>query len=206
VYRGFRLQDFLVRFDLNHALVRAYKERAVCVVNSFRSDIGSKKAILDLLTDDTVTAKFPAAEKKAIKDHVPWTRVIAAAKTTHKGSVIDLPEFVMKHRARLVLKPNDDTAEVPPLRGADVDELTWEKALRQAMRTPTVVQELPETSRAVFPMFQFGGLMMKDMQVDTQPHIFSGSANGASTWLAVAGNSGFSSLTGLAPTFVLEGK
>jgi hypothetical protein len=206
VYRGFRLQDFLVRFDLNHALVRAYKERAVCVVNSFRSDLGSKKAILDLLTDEAVTAKFPAAEKKAIKDHVPWTRVVAAAKTTHKGSVIDLPEFAMKHRSKLVLKPNDDTAEVPPLRGADCDDLTWEKALRQAMRTPTVVQELPETTRAVFPMFQFGGLMMKDMQVDTQPHLFAGSANGASTWLAVAGNSGFSTLTGLAPTFVLEGK
>ncbi len=205
LYRGFRLQDFLVRFDLNHALMRAYKDRAVCVVNSFRSDLGSKKAILDLLSDEAVTAKFPAAEKKAIKEHVPWTRVVAAAKTTHKGHVVDLPEFVMKNRAKLVLKPNDDTAEVPPVRGADLDDFAWEKALRQAMHRPTVVQELPDSTRAVFPMFQFGGLMMKDMQVETQPHLFNGAAHGASTWLAVA-NSGFSTLTGLAPTFVLEGK
>jgi hypothetical protein len=55
-------------------------------------------------------------------------------------------------------------------------------------------------------MLQFGSLMMKDMQVDSQPHLFLGSANGASTWLSVAGSTGFSTLTGLAPTFLLEGK
>jgi hypothetical protein len=206
VYRAFRLQDFLIRFDLNHSLVRAYKERAICMVNSFRSDLGSKKAVLDLLTDDTITAKFPATERKAIKDHVPWTRVVAAAKTTHKGHTVDLPEFAMKHRAKLVLKSNEDTADIPPVKGTDVDDLTWEKALRQAMRSPTIIQELPDPTKSVFPMLQFGSLMMKDMQVDTQPHLFSGAANGASTWLSVAGSTGFSTLTGLAPTFVLEGK
>jgi hypothetical protein len=206
VYRAFRLQDFLVRFDLNHALVRAYKDRAICMVNSFRSDLGAKKAILDLLTDESITAKFPSAERKAIKDFIPWTRVVQAVKTTHKGHSVDLPEFVMKHRAKLVLKPNDATAEVPPVRGADVDDLTWERALRQAMRTPFVVQEIPDPVRSVFPMLQFGSLMMKDMQVDAQPHLFLGAANGASTWLSVAGSTGFSTLTGLAPTFVLEGK
>lgn len=206
VYRAFRLQEFLVRFDLNHALVRAYKDRAICMVNSFRSDLGAKKAILDLLTDETVTGKFPTAERKAIKDFIPWTRVVQAVKTTHKGHSVDLPDFVMKHRTKLVLKPNDATAEVPPVRGVDVDDLTWEKALRQAMRTPSVVQEIPEPVRSVFPMLQFGSLMMKDMQVDSQPHLFMGSANGASTWLSVTGSTGFSTLTGLAPTFVLEGK
>jgi hypothetical protein len=206
VYRAFRLQDFLVRFDLNHALVRAYKERTICMVNSFRSDLGAKKAILDLLTDDAVTAKFPSAERKAIKDYIPWTRVVQAVKTTHKGHAVDLPEFVMKHRSKLVLKPNDSTAEVPPVRGVDVDDLTWERALRMAMRSPSVVQEIPEPVRSVFPMLQFGSLMMKDMQVDSQPHLFLGAANGASTWLSVAGSTGFSTLTGLAPTFVLEGK
>ena len=167
------------------------------MVNSFRSDLGAKKAILDLLTDEAVTAKFPTAERKAIKDFIPWTRVVQAVKTTHKGHSVDLPDFVMKHRTKLVLKPNDATAEVPPVRGADVDDLTWERALRQAMRTPFVVQEIPEPVRSVFPMLQFGSLMMKDMQVDAQPHLFLGAANGASTWLSVAGSTGFLDADGL---------
>ena len=46
-----------MRFDLNHPLVRAYKDRAVCMVNSFRSDMGAKRVIFDLLTDEKVTGK-----------------------------------------------------------------------------------------------------------------------------------------------------
>ena len=61
VYRRIRLQEFLVRFDLTHPLVRAYKDHAVCMVNSFRAEMGAKTAMFDLLTDDAVTAKFPAA-------------------------------------------------------------------------------------------------------------------------------------------------
>jgi len=206
VYRNVKLQEFLIRFDLNHALVRAYRERAVCMINSFRAELGSKKALFDLLTDESVTRAFPASERKAIKDFVPWTRVVHAAKTTHKGHVVDLPEFVMKHRAKLVLRPNDDSTEVQPVRGADVDDLGWEKALRQAMRTPFVVQEAAEPARAVFPMLQYGNLMMKEMLVDVQPHAFLNEVHGCSSWLDVASPASFSTLTGLAPTFLLEGK
>jgi hypothetical protein len=206
VFRSVKLQEFLVRFDLNHPLVRAYKDHAICMTNSFRAEMGSKKALFDLLTDDSLTAKFPAAERKAIKDFVPWTRVVQAAKTTHKGHTVDLPDFVMKHRTKLVLRPNDDSAEVHPVRGSEVTELGWENALRQAMRTPFVVQEVIEPSRAVFPMLQYGSLMMKEMLVDVQPHAFLGAVHGCSCWLEVAGASSFSTLTGLAPTFLLEGK
>jgi hypothetical protein len=206
VYRCVRLQDFLVRFDLNHPLVRAYKERAVCMVNSFRSEVSAKRGLFDLLTDDTVVAKFPAAERKAIADFIPWTRLVQAAKTTYKNHTVDLPDFVMKHRAKLVLKPNDDSSDQNTFRGAELDELAWEKALRQAMRSPYVVQEVAEPARAVFPLLQYGSLIMKEMQVEVHPHFFSGKLHGASSWLSVAGSSGFSTLSGLAPTFLLEAK
>jgi hypothetical protein len=206
VYRRMKLQEFLVRFDLTHPLVRAYKDRAVCMVNSFRSELGAKKAMFDLLTDDAVTKQFPAAERRAIKEFIPWTRLVQAAKTTYHGHTVDLPEFVMKHRAKLVLKPNDDTAELSAVRGAETDDLGWEKALRQAMRVPYVVQEVAEPARAVFPLLQYGSLMMKEMQIDVHPHSFLGKVHGCSSWLSVAGSSSFSTLTGLAPMFLLEGK
>jgi hypothetical protein len=206
VYRNITLQEFLVRFDLNHALVRAYKDRAVCMINSFRTELASKQAVFDLLTDDAVTAKFPAAERRAIKDFVPWTRVVQAAKTTHKGHTVDLPDFVMKHRTKLLLRPNDHSGEVHPVRGSEVSDLDWEKALRQAMRTPFVVQEAIEPARSVFPMLQYGSLMMKEMLVNVQPHAYLGAVHGCSSWLDIAGPASFSTLTGLAPTFLLEGK
>jgi hypothetical protein len=206
IFRRFKLQEFLVRYDLNHALMRAYKERAVCVVNSFRAELGAKKVIFEMLTDEAATAKFPAAEKKAIRDFVPWTRLVQAAKSTYHGRGIDLPEFVLKHRAKLVIKPNDDSTGIHPVRGTDVDDAAWERALREAMRTPSVVQESRPQTHAVFPLIQFGSLMMKDMVVHAQPHAFLGKVQGASSWLSVAGTTGFSTLTGVAPTFVISGK
>jgi hypothetical protein len=162
--------------------------------------------MFDLLTDEALTAKFPAIEKKAIKDHLPWTRLVQANKTTYKGKSIDLPEFMMKQRAKLVIRDNDDSGQTPAVFGANVDESTWERTIRNAMRSPSVVQEAGPGVHSVFPLMQFGSLVMKDMVVHTHPHAFLGKVTGASSWLSVSGNSGFSTLTGLAPTFVLEGK
>ena len=205
VYRTIRLQEFLVRFDLNHPLVRAYKDRAVCMVNSFRAEMTTKRILFDLLTDDSITGKFPAAERKAIHEFIPWTRFVQAAKVIHKKRNVDLPEFVMKYRAKLVLRPNDDSGDLPTFRGAETDDAGWEKALRQAMRSPYVVQESVEPGRGVFPFLQYGSLVMKEMQVGTHPHVLGGKIQGASTWLH-SGSNGFTTLSGLAPTFLLEGK
>jgi hypothetical protein len=206
VYRSVRLQEFLVRFDLNHPIVRAYKERAVCMINNFRSEALAKRALFDLLTDEAFTAKFPAAERKAIKDFIPWTRLVQAVKTTHNGRAIDLPEYAMKHRTKLVLRPNSDSTDLQTYRGADTDDLGWEKALRQAMRNPYVIQDTIESARAVFPLFQYGSLVMKDMHVEMHPHSLGSKIHGVSSWLSVAGTSGFTTLSGLAPTFLLESK
>src|SRR5208283_331853 len=101
VYRRLGVQEFLQRFDLTHPLVQAYRDRAVCVVNSFRSEVAHKKAIFGLLTDEVFTARFPAAERKAIREHVPWTRLVTAAKTTYDDKSVDLLEFVAQNRERL---------------------------------------------------------------------------------------------------------
>lgn len=205
IYRKLKVQEFLVRYDLSHALVRAYKDRAVCIVNSFRSELAQKKAMFDLLTDTAVTAQFPAAEKKAIREFIPWTRLVTAAKTTHGDQSIDLPDFILRNREKLVMKPNDDTGELPVFRGPDMDDTAWERALRQAMRSPYVVQEMVETHRSVFPLYQWGHLEYKELGIDVHPHSFLGKVHGASTWLS-APSGGFSTVTGLAPTFILEGK
>ena len=108
---GVRVSEFLVRFDLNHPLVRAYRDRAVCVVNSFRSEMAQRRAIFDLLTDETITSVFPTLERKAIRDFIPWTRVVIAGNTAYHESTVDLPAFIQANRERLILKPNDDDGE-----------------------------------------------------------------------------------------------
>ena len=206
VYRRMNVKEFLVRFDLSHPLVRAYQDRKVCIVNSFRAELARKKAIFDLLTDEVVTAKFPTPERKAIREFIPWTRVVTPGNTTHNGKPIDLMEYVQTHRSKLVLKPNDDSAELQVYRGAIMDDAGWERALKLTQRAPYVVQELTETTRVPFPVLQYGSMQVKDLNVDVHPHSFLGKVYGCSSWLTTEAPSGARSAVGLAPTFILDSK
>ena len=205
IYRRISVQEFLMRFDLTHPLVRAYRERTVCVVNSFRSELAHKKAMFGLLTDTALTSKFPATERKAIHDHVPWTRLVSATKTTYNDVTIDLPEFIAENREKLVLKPNDDYSDMHSFFGWELDDAAWDRAIKQAMRAPYVVQERVDPVRAVFPMVTYGHLEFKELQVDVHPHAYLGKVLSCSSRLS-SGHAGFSSVGGLVPTFILDSK
>ncbi len=206
VFRRVRVREFLLRFDLSHPLVRAYRDRKVCMVNSFRSELAQKKAIFDLLTDEQVTGSFPAVEKKAIRQYIPWTRVVSARQTTHNGETVDLPEFILKNRETLALKPNDDGDGQPSIRGWEVDDATWDRAVKRAMRTPYVAQERLEAPRSRFPLYRYGEMEFKDVQIDVLPHAFLGKVQGCSSWLTGVNGGSFSTITGLAPTFILQNR
>ncbi len=206
VFRRVKVQEFLLRFDLTHPLLRAYQEHAVCVVNNFRSEMAQKKAIFDLLTDEEITKSFPASERNTIKEFVPWTRVVHEAKTKYRNKTVDLPEFILNNRNKLVLRPNDDGTDQHSFRGSEVDDSGWEKALRTALRNPYVVQEVVEPVLDMFPVLQYGHLEMQKMRVDVHPHSYLGKVQGCSSWLTAVGPSGFSTLSGVAPTFILEAK
>ena len=206
VYRRISVQEFLMRFDLRHPLVAAYRDHAVCVVNSFRSELSHKNSIFDPLTDEDITAQFPAAERKAIREHVPWTRLVAATKTKYQGEPVDLLEFVMQNREKLALKPNDDYTGRGSFFGWEMDQAGWERALREAMRSPYVVQEKVDPVRTVFPLVSYGHLEFREMRVDVHPQAYLGRVLGCSSWLSPSHPGGFSSASGLVPTFVLEAK
>lgn len=206
IYRRVRTHEFLVKYDLTvHPLVRAYREGAVCVVNSFRSDIAQRKAMLDLMTDETLIAKFPLAERKAIRSLIPTTRVMGERKAQWGSETVDLPEFVTKNRAKLVLRPNSDGSEMPVFEGSSMDDVQWDRAVKRAIRERYVVQEVVAPVTAKFPISVYGMLDMKDMQVDVHPHVCIGKVQSCSTWLTPA-TSGFSTAVGITPTFLLEGK
>ena len=206
VYRRFSVQEFLVRFDLSHPLLKAYRDLKVCVVNSFRAEMAHKRAMLALLTDDALIAKFPIAERKAIREHVPWTRVLAPGKTMHGEQPIELLDYVRDHRESLALKPNNASSDEPIVIGAELDQPSWERAIRQAQRSLYVVQERGEQARMLFPLVSYGHLEFREMTVDVHPQAFLGKVSGCSSWLSAAAGSGFSTSGGITPTFIIDAK
>lgn len=205
ILRGVRAQDLLTRYDLSHPLLRACRERRVCLVNSFRAEVIRKRALFALLTDEAVTGSFPAAERKAIRDTIPPTRLVVPGRTTWQGETVDLIEFILKNREKLVLRPNEDSSELHTTVGALVDDATWERALRLALRHPYVVQPRVEVPVFAFPLDYFGELTYRDMTVDVAPHAFLGKVHGFSARLSPPGG-GFSSAAGVVPAFILESR
>ena len=207
IYRRISAQEFLLRYTLNHPLVQAYKDRSVCMVNSFRSELSHKKAMFALLTDETLTAKFPINERKAIREHVPWTRVVKAGKTTGREEPIeDLIEYIRLNRETLVLRPNDEYSDMHSYIGYEHDEGSWSRALREAQRAPYVVQDSVKPARTVFPLMNFGHLEFKEMQVDVQPQAFLGKVAGCSSYVSSSGAGSYSISSGITPTFIIDAK
>jgi hypothetical protein len=207
IYRRISVQEFLLRFTLNHPLVQAYRDHKVCIVNSFRSELSHKKAMFALLTDETLTAKFPIHERKAIREHVPWTRVVKSGKTQyHEETIDDLIEYIKQNREKLVLRPNDEYSDMHSFIGYEHDEGSWARAIREALRAPYVVQERVKPARTVFPLMNYGHLEFKEMQVDVQPQAFLGKVAGCSSYVSSSGPGSYSPSSGFTPTFIIDPK
>ena len=205
VYRGVTAHEFMLRFDLTHPLVRAYREGKVCVVNSFRTEMTRKRALFALLSDETVTAGFPAAERKAIEDAIPWTRMVTQTRTRRNGHEVDLPEYILRHRENLVLRPNESGGELPVFDGATMNEAAWDRACRQALRQSYVVQERITPHPVPFPVDLYGEVVYREMNVEVSPQAFLGKVQGCVARISAAQGT-YSTLSGYAPAFILESR
>jgi hypothetical protein len=204
VFRRLLTRELLTRSDLSHPLLEAYRQHAVCIVNSFRSEFAQRRALFDLLDDHQgVATTLSAADRKLIRNFVPWTRVVSARKTTHQDQEVDLPEFILRQRERLVLLPSDSGAGQRPFIGADMTATTWDRALRVALRGSYVVQEQSAPHREFFPVYQYGELRMREAEVAVHPYILNGRMQGASAVLEGCLPGGATQLA-VAPVFLLE--
>jgi hypothetical protein len=203
VFRRVLTRELLTRYDLSHPFLRAYRDRAVCVVNDFRSEVAQRRALFELLTDESVTARLPAADRKLVRTLVPWTRFVSPRKTQYKDHLVDLPEFILRRREQLVLRPNDHECDQRVFIGAEMTSSAWDHAVRVALRTPYVVQERFSCGSQLFPVYQYGELQMKQAEVSVHPHVLNGKVQGVSAALEVS-SAGCSTPLAIAPVLMLE--
>jgi hypothetical protein len=206
VYKRLLVNEYIPIIKECPALLDAYRAGGVCLVNSFRSKLIHKKALFAVLTDERHARLFTPAEQSAIRLHVPWTRMVRAGNTEYRGKQVDLLEFIMETRDRLVLKPNDDYGGHGIYIGWNTDEIAWNEALRGALGDGDyLVQERVPTAREVFPALQADGTVeFAEQLVDLDPLLFSGKVGSAFTRLSFTELANVSSGGGMVPTFIIE--
>ncbi len=174
IYKRVLISELYERGGLNHPVVKALRDKAVCMVNGFRCKILYKKASFAVLSDEANAKLFSASELQAIQEHIPWTRRVQERRSRLAGEEIDLVPFVSSHRERFVLKPNDDYGGKGIVLGWTVDASEWEAAVAKALREPYIVQERVNLPREVFPGFHDGKLHLIERMLDTNPFVCFG--------------------------------
>ncbi len=174
VYKRVLITELVEQCGLDSALVRAVRDRAVCMVDGFRCKILHKKASLAVLSDEVHAGMFPTDERLAIAGSIPWTRVVAERTTTWRGAAVDLVRLILDLREWLVLKPNDDYGGKGITLGWTVDNTTWEAAVKAALASPHIVQERVEIPSEPYPSWVDGRVELTDRQYDTAPFVTNG--------------------------------
>ena len=205
VYRRVLTSELLAKPDVAKALVQAYLDGAVTVVNSFRAKLLHKKMSLALLSDDRYAALYTPEQRKAIAKHIPWTRKMREGHTTYGGKVEDLVELVMRKKDRFVLKPNDEYGGKGVVLGWTVEQHEWEQTILSGLTASYVVQEKVPVPRYPFPVLLQDRIHYLDLAIDHDPYLFWGAVSGCLTRLSSSALLNVTAGAGsVVPTYIVE--
>lgn len=208
VYKRLLVNEYLPIIEEYPALLNAYRARAICMVNSFRSKLIHKKALFAVLTDQRRASLFSHGEQTAIRAHVPWTRIVRDERSDYNGEQIELLEFVRRNNERLVLKPNDDYGGHGITIGWNANQSDWDAAIEAALADGDyLVQERVPTAREIFPALTADGrIEFAEQLVDLDPLLFNGKVGSAFTRLSYTELANVSSGGGMVPTYIVSEK
>lgn len=181
VYRRVLLHELLEKASEATALLDAYRDGAVCMVNSPRSKLLHKKAVFALLSDGRLDLNMTPEETRVVETTIPWTRLMQPGATTYRGSSVNLEQFVIQNQDRLTLKPIDDYGGRGVVLGWDTDADTWGRAVEGAVGESYIVQERVPVAEGDFPVWDDGGVRVETLLVDTDPLLFRGVMGGILT-------------------------
>jgi uncharacterized circularly permuted ATP-grasp superfamily protein len=206
IYKRVLLHELVSRMGLDNPVLRAVRDRAVCMVNPPGCKVLHKKASLAVLSDERNERLYDADARAAIAAHVPWTRVVEERRTRFDGREIDLLPWAAEHKDDLVLKPNDEYGGKGIVLGWEVDADAWRAALRTALATPYIVQRRIALEREGYPSLVDGRVVVADRMVDTAPYVAHGAfVDGCLTRLSTAALLNVTAGGGSqVPTFVVE--
>ena len=190
IYKRVLTSEFLQRYGqdqaLEHPLGRAYRDGAICLVNSFQAKPLHKKMIFGLLSDPAImdAAGIDRETQTMLAQHIPWTRRVQNVRTTYAGQEIDLLKFAQDYQDRLLLKPNDEYGGKGITIGWESSAEEWDEALQAALESPFVVQERVHIAYEDYPQVVDGKLHIGRRLVDTDPYLFSTGVQGCLTRLS----------------------
>jgi glutathionylspermidine synthase len=201
VYRRVLFED--VTGPGGDALIAAARDGRIAMVNPFRSRVANNKKLFALLEDARFAHLVEPDELDAIRETIPWTRVLRPGRTTYGTWVVDLLAFASDNRERLVLKPVSDYGGHGVALGIETDQSDWDSIIEtHAGHADFVVQEYVPVPEEMFPTVEDGRVQMRLKRFNINPFGIGGRYAGMITRISDQAVINVSAGGGLLPSVV----
>lgn len=204
VYRRVISSELLEKLDEVEDFVKAYRERAVCVINPFRSRLAGSKSVLSVLTNPGFDHLFTEAENRLKYEHIPWTRRISDAERFYGGKKVYLIDFLKDEKESLVLKPSEGYGGKNVTVGCETPNDEWNRVIDRAVREDWVVQEYVSIPTMSVPLVRNGRLEFEARKVSINPFAFGERFAGSISRMSEDSVINVSHSGGLAPAVPIE--
>ena len=173
IYRRIVTVEFIEKANEIPDLIQAYKDGAVCVIGSLRSQIMHNKIIFKILHDEETLEFLSEEERKLVKNHIPATDEFGG----HERKF----ERVLKNKDSYIIKPIDSYASQGVHAGRDYSQEEWEEILREAWNKDYLFQEFIDPFTRPFVQFEDGELRVWDFKLNIGVYMYNGKFAGAYT-------------------------
>lgn len=209
VYRRLLMNEYRDVADECAPYLEGYVAQKTCYLNSFRTKLVHKKSLFSLMTDLRFVGGLTDQQLGAIRDHIPWTRVLADTQTAgfdwiEDGQSIDLLEFASRNRERLVIKPNDEYGGKDVVVGPAASDAEWHDAIERGLEGGYVVQQAVDINREDFLVRRNGSWVTEPTIVDLDPYLNGPLMGGCLTRTSTSTLANVTTGGGTLPLFILR--
>jgi len=199
VYRRAVTSDCLDNLDKITDFLTAYKEKAVCVIGGFKTQVIHDKILFAILHSDKAKAILTSAENDFIKKHIPFTTALVKGRRSDLklavGAGIDRPpsqthalettkdicyfSTALKNKDKWLIKPKSLYGSIGVEAGIDHTPENWQKLLEYNLDKDFILQEfcVPYKSKNCF-VDKKGKLQVHNYNNTTGLYLYGGQLKG----------------------------
>lgn len=195
----------LLEDERARALLEAYKNETVCMVNPPRSVIVGNKKIMSALTSQPVLDAMGPQQRRAVHEHIPWTSILEDATVQIEGLSVNLRDMLLDNKDAFVLKPAKGYGGKDVHLGIDTDPTEWGRLVDAHIDTGDwVTQRLATIPKGLYPRTQNETVELETVNVNVNPFVFNGRYAGSYTRISPQNVINVSHGGGLVPTFTVH--
>jgi glutathionylspermidine synthase len=169
VYRRAVNKEVESRITEVEDLIQAYRDKAVCMVGPFRSQIMHNKIFFGILCDAEKTDFLNSEEREFIKQHIPETFTLEE----------DRIQKVMAEKDRYVIKPEDSYGGRNVVCGSDLTADEWKNKLFDAWQKGNfLIQEFSNFTSKKLPVITDRKIEFKPFKTTLGLFVYNGRLQG----------------------------